>query len=143
MSHGASLQGDPQAVDTWANNPLNPHRIRDSRLAEEAEFFRELEERAGQEPELRHVFRAARVLAEDLQAARQEFCRLAPLGTRIEEELLNLERLSPWGGVGSFDPQEYVAVLHASATPLDRARGAYLRAIAAAHETYAAAFRDA
>src|SRR5690606_40898543 len=74
MSHGASLQGDPQAVDTWANNPLNPHRIRDSRLAEEAEFFRELEERAGQEPELRQDRKSTRLNSSHVKISYAVFC---------------------------------------------------------------------
>jgi hypothetical protein len=143
MSHGASLHGDPQAADDWANNPLNPHRIRDSRLAVEVETFRDLEERAGDDLELARVFRAARRLAEDLQAARRRFCADAPPGTFIESELVFLERLSPWGGDPEFDAHAYVAALRARATPLDRARAAYLRDLAAAHEAYAAVFKEA
>jgi hypothetical protein len=141
MSSGAPLQGNPQTVDSWTTNPLNPHRIRDSRLAAEVELFRELEDQAAHEPELRRAFRAARTLAEDLQAARKAFCLTAPPGTRIERELLYLERLSPWGGKRDFDAGEYVGVLHADATPLERARGAYLRAFDEAHKAYAAEFK--
>ena len=142
MHTGVPSTGSPQQADSWATNPLNPHRIRDSRLAEEVELFRELEAHAAQDAELRLAFRAARALAEDLQAARREFCRAAPPGTLIERELLALERLSPWGGDPAFDAGEYAAALRAASTPLERARGAYLRAIAAAHEAYAAAFRE-
>ncbi len=141
MHTGAPSTGSPQQADSWATNPLNPHRIRDSRLGDEVELFRALEAQAAHEPELMRAFGAARALAEDLQAARREFCRAAPPGTRIEEELLALERLSPWGGDPAFDAGRYAAALRASSTPLERARGAYLRAIAAAHEAYAAAFR--
>lgn len=142
MDTGTPSTGGQRAADTWATNPLNPHRIRDSRLAAEAELFRELEEQAGADAELRSAFRAARRFAEDLQAARKEFCRAAPPGTLIERELLGLERLSPWGGDPGFDARRYLAVLSADRTPLERARAAYLRALAAAHETYAAAMRS-
>ncbi len=140
MHTGAPSKGSSQSADSWANNPLNPHRIRDSRLASEIELFRELEEHAD-DPELRRAFRAAREFAEDLQDARVEFCVAAPPGTLIEEELLALERLSPWGGTGVFDPSEHRRVLQADGSPLERARAAYLRAIEAAHRDYAAAFQ--
>ena len=35
MHTGAPSTGSPQQADSWATNPLNPHRIRDARLADE------------------------------------------------------------------------------------------------------------
>lgn len=140
MHTGAPLKGGPQLADSWTTNPLNPHRIRGSRLAAEIELFRELEEHA-EDAELTCAFRAAREFTEDLQDARIEFCMLAPPGTLIEEELLALERLSPWGGAGEFDSGEYVRVLWRDGTALERARGAYLRAVEDAHKAYADVFR--
>ena len=143
MHTGSRSKGSPQAADTWTTNPLNPHRIRDSRLADQIELFRQLEEEhAGVEPTLERAFIAARELAEDLQDARIAFCVAAPAGTRIEQELLALERLSPWSGRAEFDAARYDRVLEAEETPLDRARAAYLRALEAAHGAYASKFRD-
>ena len=71
MDTGTPSTGGQRAADTWATNPLNPHRIRDSRLAAEAELFRELEEQAGADAELRSAFRAAYLRA--LAAAHETY----------------------------------------------------------------------